>query len=120
MLMCKQMILAILVISVAFGAETKFQIRIIHLCSAADRAFMLGHARPGRRLAHLALKGLPPVNFLWGNPSEISGGEIKHQEIQKRHNNRHSARPVFLNQAKEDQRAVYPRKPFHLNRNNKV
>ena len=36
------MVLAILVISVASGAEPEFQVRIILFCLAADGAFMFG------------------------------------------------------------------------------
>ena len=43
MCMCKKMILAILIISIASGTKTKFQIRIIKLSTSANRAFVLGH-----------------------------------------------------------------------------
>ena len=39
----KQMILAILIISVAFGTETKFEIITVQLGSAADRTLVLGN-----------------------------------------------------------------------------
>ena len=41
--MCKKMFLAILIISIASGAKTKFQIGIIKLGASADRTFVLGH-----------------------------------------------------------------------------
>ena len=40
MLMGKQMILTILIVSLTFGTESEFQIRIIQLCASADGAFM--------------------------------------------------------------------------------
>lgn len=40
MLVCKQMILAIFVIAIAFGAETELQARIVLFRPATDRAFM--------------------------------------------------------------------------------
>ena len=43
MLVRKQMILAILIISVAFGTETKFEIITVQLGSAADRTLVLGN-----------------------------------------------------------------------------
>ena len=47
------MILAVLVVSVAFAAEAEFEIRELELRAAADRAFMLGYMRLHRRTAHL-------------------------------------------------------------------
>ena len=43
MCMCKKMVLAILIISVAFGTETKFEIITVQLGSAADRTLVLGN-----------------------------------------------------------------------------
>ena len=39
------MFLAVLIIAVALGAEPELKIGTVHLCPAADCAFMLGDAR---------------------------------------------------------------------------
>ena len=41
MFMCKQMVLAVFVIAVAFGTESEFQRGILLICSSADGTFML-------------------------------------------------------------------------------
>ena len=67
MLMRKQMILTILIISIAFGTESEFQVRIVLLCSAADCAFVLGDTsccRIDSALCDRFLELSSSVNFL--------------------------------------------------------
>ena len=60
----KQMILAIFIISVAFGTETEFEIITVQLGSASDRTLVLGNT------GSACLTGLPfeillPTDFFW-------------------------------------------------------
>ena len=78
MLVGKQMVLAILVIPLAFGAKPEFQLFSVLFCPAADRALMLGHSL---RAAHLLAVNLLSVNLLRRNPMIIPGAEKENQEI---------------------------------------
>ena len=60
----KQMILAILIITVTFGAEAELQIISVQLCPSADRTFVLGDTRLCR-LAGLLFEILLPADLLW-------------------------------------------------------
>ena len=62
--MCKQMILTILVISLALGTETEFQRRIILLGPAADRTLMSDSVRVSGGLSHLGFELLPSVHLV--------------------------------------------------------
>ena len=55
MLMGIQMILAVFIISITFGAETEFQRGIILFGSAADRTFMFGKDVYKRQIQSLSL-----------------------------------------------------------------
>ena len=80
MLVCEQMILTVLIISVALRAEAELQIRVIKLRSATDRAFMACDA-----FAHLYLLAVCPlsVDFLRGYAVVISCREEKYDEIKE-------------------------------------
>ena len=64
-LMGKQMLLAILVVALALGAEPELQLRAVQLRPPADGALVLRH--PGRPPGLLAI-GLPPVDLLRIHP----------------------------------------------------
>ena len=87
MCMCKKMILAILIISIASGTKTKFQIRIIKLSTSANRAFMLGHTAAA--LFHTSLgfhcsaEFISSVDLLRVIPAEILCSKVKNNEIQQ-------------------------------------
>lgn len=85
MLMCKQMILTVFIITVTFGTETEFQSRIILFRSSANCAFMLGHTAGMSHLCipHLCLKYILSMHFFWRYPLIISGRQIENQEVQK-------------------------------------
>lgn len=59
MLVGKQMVLTILIISIALGTETEFQMVSIFLCTSANRAFMAGRALLS--LLYASLVGLSSV-----------------------------------------------------------
>lgn len=70
MLMRKQMFLAILIVSRAFGTKAEFERRVILLRPAADRALML--CNPGvLRTPDRLTERLPPVDLLWRIPVQI-------------------------------------------------
>ena len=83
MLMCEQMILTILIISLTFGAETKFQIRIIQFGPATDRTFMLGDLRTASVLSGACPVSSAAVYLMRRIALQISGRQIKDQEIQQ-------------------------------------
>ena len=80
MAMGKQMILAILVIPVTFGAETEFQIRIILIRLAADGTFVFGDL--GISL-NVLLKLRPPFDLLGIQMHMAPAAQEENQEIQK-------------------------------------
>ena len=73
MLMCEQMILAIFIVTVTFGAEPEFQIRVVQLRPPADGTFMLGNpsAAPGLAVAHGLRTVLRPLPLLGIKPLVI-------------------------------------------------
>ena len=81
MLMGKQMILAVLVVSIAFGTVTEYQILPVFLCSAADRALM--DAGPLLPLPHTPAVDLSPVYLLRGIPPHIFHAEEENQKVAK-------------------------------------
>ena len=74
------MLLAILIISIAFRAETELHLRAVNLGPAADRTFVLGNARIS---AHIPLKLLPPVDLFRIQMHHIARSEKEHHEIEK-------------------------------------
>lgn len=80
MLMGKQVILAVFVVPVAFGAEPEFQIRPVPLCPAADSAFVPGNIFC---LPHLLPVDLFSMHFFWRHPLIIPCTEKENQEIQQ-------------------------------------
>ena len=79
MLMGEQMILAIFIIAVAFGAETEFQTGIVLIGPAADGALMLCDLIG---LMHLGLKLLPADHLLRSHMPH-PGPKPEDDEIQK-------------------------------------
>ena len=59
--MCEKMILAILVVAVALGAETELKTGVVLLCSAADCAFMPGNT--GRSHLDTSLEVVTSLDF---------------------------------------------------------
>ena len=89
MLMCKQMILTILVVTVAFGAEPELEHVSVLLGPSADGAFMFGYriGPPG-----LMLEGLSPVHFGRRNPFIIPGSEEEDYKVKQRSDYRYRNR----------------------------
>ena len=84
------MILAVLVVSVAFGTETKFQVRIILLRTSADSTFMLGDTLTAiterNRLAsriYRFFKLISSVDLFRILPVHISGSKEKDNKVQQ-------------------------------------
>ena len=85
MLMCKQMVLTVFIIAVAFGTETELKIRIVQLCTPADGTFMLGNAAGFRvypASVHSLLKIPPPLHFLRPETAHTSSGKEEKYKIQ--------------------------------------
>ena len=80
MLVCKQMIRAILIIALALRAEAELQRRGIQLRSAAYRAFVLCDAGAGTGFPHLCPKCLSAVYLMRRIATEIPRGEEKHHK----------------------------------------
>ena len=80
MRMGKEMLLAVLIISVAFGAETELQHRIILVRPSADRTLMFCDLR-------IALDFMPELrpslHLLRRHMDMASGGKEKDDEIQQ-------------------------------------
>jgi hypothetical protein len=78
MLMGKQMILAIFIVSFALGAETKLQITILFR-TPTDSTFV-----PGRShlLFHFLSKYLTPAHLSGTYTGHIPGGQEKYNDIQ--------------------------------------
>ena len=126
MLMCKQMILTILIISIAFGTKSEFQVRIILLCSAADRAFVLGDTaccRIDPALCDCFLELSSSVNFFRIIAMHVSCAEEEQHEVQKRGNDRNhiypESHPQISNHILKNHYAIDDRHPFHLDRDHK-
>ena len=82
----KQMILAVFVIAVTFGAISEFQVRIVQFCPSADRTFVPGSVciyivRPFCLLDFFMIFPLP-FHLLRRIRLHISGTEEKYREIQ--------------------------------------
>ena len=78
--MGKQMILAVLIISVTLGTETKFQCLIIIIRPAADRTFMLRN--PGI-FPDLMFEFRPSLYLPRRHMHMASGGKEEYHEIQQ-------------------------------------
>lgn len=116
MLMSIQMMLTILIISIALGAETEFQRGIILFRPAADRTFMFGDPRRGMRLL---FEFMPPLHLLWRHVDMVSAG---HEEYDKIEEGRTDNKPGHYSSGKafEHQNgAVNDPQPLHLNRDDK-
>ena len=78
--MCKQMILAILIIPVALGAEPKLQIFVILVRLPADSTFMPGNMRIA---FDVLLKLCPPLHLLWRHMNTTSGSQEENHKIKQ-------------------------------------
>ena len=78
MAMRKQMILTILIITVAFGTETEFQVRIILIGLTADGAFVFGDF--GISL-NVMLELRPPFDLLGIQVHMAPASQEENQEI---------------------------------------
>src|SRR5699024_103146 len=123
MLMCKQMVLTVFIIAVAFGTETELQIRIVLLCTPADGTFMLGNAAGFRvypASVHSLLKIPPPLHFLRPETAHTSSGKEEKYKIQERSHNGNCHHPDSKTDISHhiinDHNAIYPRHPFHTDR----
>ena len=99
-LMSKEMILAILVIAVAFGTESEFKLRIGRLCAAAHCALMPGHSlwhHPGTLLEISA-----PLNLLGTKVTEFTCLQIKDKQVDKLKQDDEEQRIIALNKSCED------------------
>ena len=98
--MTKQMILTILIISIAFGTETKFQVRIIQLRLSAYSTLVLADCptasarRPSGVDRFLEIP--PALHFTGLISGHIPGGQKENDKIQQRchHRNHHGPGPV--------------------------
>ena len=70
MLMCKEVILTILIIAVALGAEAELQIRIILLGPSAESAFV--PCNPGGIDLHRSLELISPLDLLGPKVHKLS------------------------------------------------
>ena len=97
MSMSKKMILAVFIISVAAGAETKFQIGIVQLCTSTDGAFMLGNCTaPCLRTSlglHASAELLSSADLLRIVPAQVFRSEIEQDKIQQGCHNRNHHKP---------------------------
>ena len=121
--MCEQMILAIFIIAVAFGAEAKFQMFSVLLCSSADRTFMLGYSRCHLRM-DCFLKLLPSVNLSRSHMVVISGSKEENDKIQQGSKNGHAYWPCTVSRCTDKRICqignIQIRHPFDLHRNHKI
>lgn len=78
MLMGIQVVLAVFIIPFASGTITEYQIRVVLLGAAADRAFMFG-APCG--CFYILPEVSAPFDFLWRNPAVIPGEQEEHQDV---------------------------------------
>src|SRR5699024_905210 len=137
MLMRKQMILAVFIISIAFGAETEHQIIPVLFRAAADRAFM--SSRVLLSLLYTLRIRPPAVNLFRIITAHIPHSKEENQEVSKGNKShhavgrmRHNSRPKQANQyirrqitckescenRRSEINAVDNSKPFCLDRNN--
>ena len=80
MSMGKQMILAVLIVSVTLGTETKFQCLIILIRPATDRTFMLGN--PGI-FPDLMSEFRSSLYLPRGHMHVASGGKEENHKVQQ-------------------------------------
>ena len=127
MCMGKQMILTVFIIAIAFGTETKFQIWIILLSSAADGTFMLcnGTILPGTALwLHSTAKFVASVNLFGIITLKIPRSQKINNKIQKGCNDQYSHKPGphtdIADHLIYDHHSVENGHPAHLDRNNKI
>lgn len=102
MLVCEQMILAVLVIAVAFGAVTEFQMVAVRLCPSADGALV---PRAGCRTVHLLAIDLLAVHFLVAVFLHVSCHGKENDEVHDGHQCTHRRRKV----GRTDEDAVFHR-----------
>ena len=116
MCMCKKMVLAILIISIAFGTETEFQRRIILFRSSADRTFMFGNTGGGMSLP---FEFLPALHLSWRHMDMISAGQEENKEIQQGGTDDKPGHNASGKAFEHQHCPVYNSQPLNLNRDNK-
>ena len=121
MLVSKEMILTVLVISIALGAVTKLQIVPVQLGPSAHSTFVHRlSAVSGLCGVHLAFEILLSPDLLRGNSAVIASHQEEDDEIQQRSNDRHFTDPAALHEGIYDEKAVQDTHPFHLDWDKKV
>ena len=104
MLMGKQMLLAIFIIPVAFGAETEFQIRAVQLRPPANRAFMLGHPRIP---LHFPPVFLPPFYLFGRHMDMVFAGYPKYYEVKQGSRHGEPAVSAALDKIGDEHNPIY-------------
>ena len=118
--MCKEMILAVLIISIAFGTEPEFQTRIIQLspsayCAAVLRPVCILHMR-SRLTSEFCLSRL----FFWAETSRIPAGQKKDHKIQQRRHDRHPLAQSSAELGIDSHHHIDKSHPFHLDRKDEI
>ena len=89
MLVCKQMITAVLIIAIALAAESKLKFRIGKLSATTYYTSMLSNwctiTILGTWWCSLSPKFSPSSHFLWIEPDGPFGHQIENAKVQKRH-----------------------------------
>lgn len=118
------MILAVFIVSVAFGAETEFQVVSVKLCPAAYRAFVLCYgtaapASPGIWL-HVLFEIIPSFKFARRYPPVIPRYQEEDDKIQQRSQNSYSSHPGSGDKGIHNKKQVQIPHPLHLDRDKEV
>ena len=105
--MGKEMILTILVISIAFGAVTELQIVSVQFGTTAHSTFVHGLSAVSRLCGvHLPFEILLSPDLLRGDSAVIASHQEEDDEIQQRSNDRHFTDPAALHEGIYDEKAV--------------
>ena len=122
MLMGKQMVLAVLIIAVAFGTVPEFQIRIIQFRSSADRTLMfcpvgiILSAAPGHCFSEVVLPfSLPRIV-----PFIIPRGKEENDRARQRKDDRHLGNQISAEEIDCHDHRIEDGHIFHLHRDQKV
>ena len=116
MLVRIQVILAIFIVSIAFGAETELQSWIIQLCAAADSTAVPG---AGGAPMHLALVNHLALGLLCALDRFVVQ-EKEQDKIQECHNQHDPSRPAVVKQLVDQQDPIENPQPLGLDRDNAV
>ena len=117
--MCKEMILAVLIISIAFGTEPEFQTRIIQLspsayCAAVPRPVGICHMRTG-----LPSESCLARLFSWAEPSHIPAGKEENNKVQQRSRDGNAGRHAASNEIVQCHCRINQGHPLHFHRQDK-